>query len=77
MAGTRILLVATALSLLGSPAAFAAEPDAAKPAAAGEPLIHIAVADAPGDGETALAAALAKRLAAAGFKEGSPHTAGI
>lgn len=42
-----------------------------------EPLAYIAVIGAPGDGETALAAALAKRLAALGVKQGSPQSADV
>jgi hypothetical protein len=76
MPGKRILLAAISASML-SGAAFAAEPDVATLKMVSEPLVHVAVADAPGDGETALAAALAKRLAAAGLKEGSPHSADI
>lgn len=78
----RNLLLAIAFALVAG-AALAAEPDTAGPEAVpevaqpAEPLVHVAVADAPGDGETALAAALAKRLAAAGLKEGSPHSAEI
>ena len=78
MIGKRTLLVAIAGAVIGG-GVFAAEPEQAKPEAfkPAEPLVHIAVADAPGDGETALAAALAKRLAAAGLKEGSPHSPSI
>jgi hypothetical protein len=42
-----------------------------------EPLAHIAVTGAPGDGETSLSAALAKRLAALGVKQGSPQSANV
>ncbi len=76
MPGKRILLVAISASMLGG-AALAAEPEVETLKTVSEPLVHVAVADAPGDGETALAAALAKRLAAAGLKEGSPHSAEI
>jgi hypothetical protein len=49
--------------------ALAAETDAAKPETKPEPpLAYIAVAGAPGDGEQALTAALARRLSAAGVK---------
>jgi hypothetical protein len=76
MLGKRILLAAIAASMLGG-AALAAEPEVETLKTVSEPLVHVAVADAPGDGETALAAALAKRLAAAGLKEGSPHSSEI
>ena len=59
---------------------FAAEPDdAGKPAAKPEeaPLAYISVAGAPGDGEQALAAALGKRLSAAGVKTAASLAANV
>jgi hypothetical protein len=52
---------------------LAADRDTPKP----EPLAYIAITGAPGDGETSLAAALAKRLAALGVKPGSPQSADV
>jgi hypothetical protein len=52
----------------------AAKPDAAKPEA---PLAYISVAGAPGDGEQALAAALGKRLSAAGVKTAASLAANV
>jgi hypothetical protein len=59
--------------------AFAAEPDAAKPAPVkpAEPTAYIAVTGAPGDGEAALTAALSRRLAAFGVKQGSAQSAEV
>jgi hypothetical protein len=70
------------------PAAMSAEtdsakPDAAKPPAAKSaakpdaPLAYISVAGAPGDGEQALAAALGKRLSAAGVKTATSLAANV
>jgi hypothetical protein len=67
---------------LGVPA-FAAEPEGAKPEAAkpdakpASPLAYISVAGAPGDGEQALAAALGKRLSAAGVKTATSLAANV
>lgn len=57
----------------------AAEPDAAKTDAAKPeaPLAYISVAGAPGDGEEALAAALGKRLSAAGVKTATSLAANV
>jgi hypothetical protein len=56
----------------------AAKPNAAKPEAKPEaPLAYIAVAGAPGDGEQALAAALGKRLSAAGVKTATSLAANV
>ncbi len=56
----------------------AANPDAAKPEAKPEaPLAYISVAGAPGDGEQALAAALGKRLSAAGVKTAASLAANV
>ena len=61
-----------------TPAGHGAEPDSAKPEARQQaPLAYIAVTGAPGDGEAALTAALAKRLAAAGVKPGSAQSADV
>lgn len=57
--------------------ASAAEPEAAKPAPRPEPLAIIAVTGAPGDGEAALTAALSRRLAAFGVKQGSAQSANV
>jgi hypothetical protein len=55
--------------LVATQAGMSAESDSTKPEAKREgPLAYITVAGAPGDGEQALAAALAKRLSAAGVK---------
>ncbi|MGB2932269.1 MAG: hypothetical protein WBE08_06120 [Methyloceanibacter sp.] len=65
------IILGFGLALLGLvPIAVGAETDAAKPDDAA-PLALIAVAGAPGDGEQALTAALAKRLSAAGIKSAS------
>jgi hypothetical protein len=58
---------------------FAAEPDSAKPEAAKPeaPLAYISVVGAPGDGEQALAAALGKRLSAAGVKTATSLAANV
>jgi hypothetical protein len=56
----------------------AAKPDAAKPGAKPEArLAYISVAGAPGDGEQALAAALGKRLSAAGVKTAASFAANV
>ncbi|MGB6702129.1 MAG: hypothetical protein WBE67_07925, partial [Methyloceanibacter sp.] len=82
-----IFSFATALGL--GPVAMSAEPDAAKPDAAKvdvakpeapkppAPLAYISVAGAPGDGEQALAAALGKRLSAAGVKTATSFAANV
>jgi hypothetical protein len=66
----RIFFATMSLIALTAPCpVMSAEPDSAKPEAKREaPLAYITVAGAPGDGEQALAAALAKRLSAAGVK---------
>ena len=64
-------------------AAMSAEPDTAKLDAAkpdakpAAPLAYISVAGAPGDGEQALAAALGKRLSAAGVKTATSFAAKV
>jgi len=59
-------------------AAMSADPDAAKPDAKPEaPLAYISVAGAPGDGEQALAAALGKRLSAAGVRTATSLAANV
>ncbi len=59
-------------------AAVGAEKDAAKPEAKPEaPLAYISVVGAPGDGEQALAAALGKRLSAAGVKTATSLAANV
>jgi hypothetical protein len=56
----------------------ATKPDAAKQEAKSEaPLAYISVAGAPGDGEQALAAALGKRLSAAGVKTATSLAANV
>jgi len=61
-----------------APAALSAEKDTAKPAeAAAAPLAYVAVIGAPGDGERALTAALAKRLSAAGVKPATALAANV
>jgi len=63
---------------LASRSAWAAEPGEPQSKAPSERLsAHISVAGAPGDGEQALAAALAKRLAATGVKQASAFEANI
>jgi hypothetical protein len=64
------------------PVAMSAETDAAKPDVKPEakpeaPLAYISVAGAPGDGEQALAAALGKRLSAAGVKTATSLAANV
>jgi hypothetical protein len=61
------------------PLAMGAETDAAKLDAAKPepPLAYISVAGAPGDGEQALAAALGKRLSAAGVKTATSLAANV
>jgi hypothetical protein len=74
----RALLSAVAVALIGG-SAFAADPDPAKtdPAKPPQPFVYIAVTGAPGDGGPSLTAALAKRLAAIGVKEGSAQSAEV
>jgi hypothetical protein len=61
-----------------APAALSAEKDTAKPAeAVAAPLAYVAVIGAPGDGERALTAALAKRLSAAGVKPATALAANV
>jgi hypothetical protein len=68
-ADLRAFLLGCGASLLLSFAAFGAEPEASKAEAKSEaPRAYITVAGAPGDGEQALAAALGRRLSAAGVK---------
>ncbi|MGA8688751.1 MAG: hypothetical protein WB662_02275 [Methyloceanibacter sp.] len=57
------------------PVAFGVEKDATKSDEA--PLAYVAVAGAPGDGEQALTAALAKRLSAVGVKPGSAQATNV
>jgi hypothetical protein len=73
-----IVCAAFAVLTFGFPG-FPAEPDAAdKPEAKPEaPLAYISVAGAPGDGEQALAAALGKRLSAAGVKTATSLAANV
>jgi hypothetical protein len=70
----RAMACAAIAALTYSLAAFAAEPEGSKPAA---PLAYISVAGAPGDGEQALAAALGKRLSAAGVKTATSLAANV
>src|SRR5262245_15418447 len=59
-------------------AAMSADPDAAKPDAKPEArLAYISIAGAPGDGEQALAAALGKRLSAAGVRTATSLAANV
>ena len=68
-ADLRAFLLGCGASLLLSFAAFGAEPETSKAEAKSEaPRAYITVAGAPGDGEQALAAALGRRLSAAGVK---------
>jgi hypothetical protein len=69
----RVFLVMVSLiAMAGLAQVRSAEPDSINPEAKPEaPLAYITVAGAPGDGEQALAAALGKRLAAAGVKTAS------
>jgi hypothetical protein len=68
----RAFLLVCGASLLLSFAALGAEREATKPEAKpAAPLAYITVAGAPGDGEQALAAALGRRLSAAGVKTAS------
>jgi hypothetical protein len=60
-----------------APAALSAEKDTAKPAEAAAPLAYVAVTGAPGDGERALTAALAKRLSAVGVKPATALAANV
>lgn len=70
------IILGFGLVLLGlAPITFGAEKGAGKPGEA--PLARIAVAGAPGDGEQALAAALAKRLSAVGIKSASAFGANV
>jgi hypothetical protein len=78
-ADLRAFLLICGACLALSCAAMGAEPDAAKPEAAkpATPLAYISVAGAPGDGEQALAAALGKRLSAAGVKTATSFAANV
>jgi hypothetical protein len=72
--GRAFVILSVAMVVGFGPVAMGAETDAAKPDSAKSeakpeaPLAYIAVAGAPGDGEQALAAALGKRLSAAGVR---------
>jgi hypothetical protein len=77
-ADLRAFLLFCGAWLVLSLAAMGAEPDSAKPGAKPEaPLAYISVAGAPGDGEQALAAALGKRLSAAGVKTATSLAANV
>jgi len=77
-ADLRAFLLFCGAWLVLSLAAMGAETDAAKPGAKPEaPLAYISVAGAPGDGEQALAAALGKRLSAAGVKTATSLAANV
>jgi hypothetical protein len=73
----RAILIGLGLMLiaLGGPAPVAAEPNSA--AGAEGPLAYVTVAGAPGDGETALAAALSRQLAARGLKQATAFQANV
>jgi hypothetical protein len=72
-----IVCAAFAALTFGFPG-FPAEPEGAKPDAKPEaPLAYISVAGAPGNGEQALAAALGKRLSAAGVKAATSLAANV
>ena len=87
--GRAFIIFSFAMALGLGPVAMSAEPDAAKPDAAKvdvakpeapkppAPLAYISVAGAPGDGEQALAAALGKRLSAAGVKTATSFAANV
>src|SRR6478752_5589330 len=62
-----------------APPTLGAEKETLKPAAPAKeaPLAYIAVAGAPGDGEQALSAALAKRLSTAGVKPATALAANV
>lgn len=67
-----LFAIATLVTVVVLGPVMGAEPDAAKTEAKPEPrLAYISVAGAPGDGEQALAAALGKRLSAAGVNTAS------
>jgi hypothetical protein len=81
-ADLRAFLLFCGAWLVLSLAAMGAETDAAKPDVKPEakpeaPLAYISVAGAPGDGEQALAAALGKRLSAAGVKTATSLAANV
>jgi hypothetical protein len=69
-----ILIVGLMLVALGA-APVAAEPNSA--AETEGPLAYVTVAGAPGDGETALAAALSRQLAARGLKQATAFQANV
>ncbi|HEY6655983.1 MAG TPA: hypothetical protein VI038_04030 [Methyloceanibacter sp.] len=81
--GCAFIILSFAMAAGLGPVAMGAETDAAKPNAAKPeakpeaPLAYIAVAGAPGDGEQALAAALGKRLSAAGVKTATSLAANV
>ena len=81
--GCAFIILSFAMAVGLGPVAMGAETDAAKPNAAKPeakpeaPLAYIAVAGAPGDGEQALAAALGKRLSAAGVKTATSLAANV
>ena len=86
--GRAFIIFSFAMALGLGPVAMGAETDAAKPDAAKvdsakpeakpeAPLAYISVAGAPGDGEQALAAALGKRLSAAGVKTATSLAANV
>jgi hypothetical protein len=81
--GCAFIILCFAMAAGLGPVAMGAETDAAKPNAAKPeakpeaPLAYIAVAGAPGDGEQALAAALGKRLSAAGVKTATSLAANV
>ena len=82
--GRAFIIFSFAMALGLGPVAMSAEPDAAKLDVAkpeapkpATPLAYISVAGAPGDGEQALAAALGKRLSAAGVKTATSFAANV
>ena len=79
--GAAIALCSVVLFAWLAPPALGAEKETLKPVAPAPakeaPLAYIAVAGAPGDGEQALSAALAKRLSAAGVKPATALAANV
>lgn len=73
--GTLFAFCCSLLLLGPMPVAFGVEKDATKSDEA--PLAYVAVAGAPGDGEQALTAALAKRLSAVGVKPGRAQATNV
>ncbi|HEV3242601.1 MAG TPA: hypothetical protein VGY14_05085 [Methyloceanibacter sp.] len=79
--GAATVLCCALLSALLAEPTLSAEKETPKSAALTEtkeaPLAYISVAGAPGDGEQALSAALAKRLSAAGVKQVTALSANV